>query len=128
MPAAPGATPSIIRTILAVEDDRALLEVLGMLLDYERFRCIPAADGRQALALLAQERPALVLLDWVLPGVGGPAVLAAIRERYGAEVPVLVLSALASAEEALAAGADAYLRKPYAVEELVGAIRRLFEG
>jgi DNA-binding response OmpR family regulator len=113
------------QAILVVEDNAELLEVLRMLLDYERFRCLPAADGRQALAMLAEERPALVILDWVLPRVGGPAVLAAVRERYGAGVPVLVLSAVAAAWEAREAGADAYLRKPYAVEELVGVVRRL---
>jgi DNA-binding response OmpR family regulator len=113
------------QTILVVEDDPALLEVLGMLLDYERFRCVPAADGRQALDWLAEGRPALVVLDWLLPKVSGGQVLAAVRERYGQEVPVLVLSAVADAEQAREAGADAYLRKPYAVEELVGTIRQL---
>jgi len=125
MAAGPDASQSAARTILVVEDNPDLLEVLGMLLEYERFHCAWAADGRQALEWLAERRPALVILDWVLPRVGGAQVLAAIRERYGAGVPVLVLSAVADAEQAAQAGADAYLRKPYAVEELVAAIRRL---
>jgi DNA-binding response OmpR family regulator len=57
--------------------------------------------------------------------VSGPQVLAAVRERYGAGVPVLVLSAVADDGRVLEAGADAFLRKPYVVEELVEAIRRL---
>ncbi len=112
-------------TIVVVEDNLALLEVLGMLLGYERLSCVPASDGRQALGWLARRRPALVILDWLLPEVGGAEVLAAVRMRYGREVPVLVLSAVADGGRVLGAGADAYLRKPYAVEELVGAVRRL---
>jgi DNA-binding response OmpR family regulator len=121
------AAPDEWRTVLVVEDDLPLLEVLGMLLEFEHFRCIPAADGLQALELLEDQRPALVILDWLIPKMSGPEVLAAIRERYGAKVPVLVLSAIADAEEARQAGADDYLRKPYAIEELVAAIRRLLQ-
>jgi DNA-binding response OmpR family regulator len=114
-------------TVLVVEDDLPLLEVLGMLLEFEHFRCLPAADGLRALELLEEQRPALVILDWLLPKMSGPQVLAAIRERYGSKVPVLVLSAIADAEQARQAGADDYLRKPYAIEELVAAIQRLIQ-
>jgi DNA-binding response OmpR family regulator len=125
-----GAAPTLrtSQTILVVEDNPNLLEVLGMLLDYERFCVAGAADGRRALEWLAGRRPALVILDWLLPGVAGAEVLAAIRGRYGAEVPVLVLSAVADGGQVLEAGADAFLRKPYVVEELVGAIHRLLEA
>lgn len=111
--------------ILLVEDNRALREVQGMLLEYEHWRYVAAADGREALDWLEGHRPALVILDWRLPRVGGLEVLAAVRGRYGDAVPVLVLTAVADAGEAQAGGADAYLRKPYAIEDLVGTIRRL---
>ena len=111
--------------ILVVEDNPALLEVLGMLLNYEHFRVALTADGQEALDWLARRRPALVILDWILPKAGGHLVLAATRARYGAQVPVLVVSVVADAEDARRAGADAYLCKPYAVEQLVGVIHRL---
>jgi len=117
--------PSTRQSILVVEDNPQLLEVLGILLDFERYRVTLKADGQEALNWLARRCPALVILDWRLPKVSGARVLAAIRERYGAQVPILVLSAVADSAEAREARADAYLRKPYAIEELVATIRRL---
>jgi len=111
--------------ILVVEDNLALLEVLGILLDFEQYHFALTADGQEALEWLAPQRPALVILDWILPKAGGYLVLSATRARYGAHVPVLVLSAGANVEEALTAGADAYLHKPYLMEELVDTIHRL---
>jgi len=120
-----GVSRATKRTILVVEDNPRLLEVLGMLLDYEQYACVLAADGQAALDWLARRRPALVILDWLLPGMAGGKVLEATRKRYGAAVPVLVLSAVADSQEARQAGADAYLRKPYAIDQLVGTIQRL---
>ena len=120
-----GLAPSTRQSILVVEDNPQLLEVLGILLDFERYRVTLKADGQEALNWLARQRPALVILDWRLPKMSGDRVLAGIRERYGARVPILVLSAVADSAEARDAHADAYLRKPYAIEELVATIRRL---
>ncbi len=111
--------------ILVVEDNPDLLEVLGMLLDFEQYHVALTADGQEAIDWLTHERPALMILDWRLPKVGGDRVIAETRERYGRQVPILVLSAVADSEEALQAGADAYLRKPYVIEQLVDAIARL---
>jgi CheY-like chemotaxis protein len=111
--------------ILVVEDNPDLLEVLGMLLDFEQYQVALTADGQEALDWLAHQRPALMILDWRLPTVGGGTVLAKTRAQYGATVPVLVLSAVADSEEARQAGADAYIRKPYAIEQLVDTIHRI---
>jgi DNA-binding response OmpR family regulator len=116
---------TVRRTILVVEDNPNLLAVLGILLDYEQYCCVLTADGQEALAWLAHRRPALVILDWLLPGVDGGTVLEATRARYGTTVPILVLSAVADASEVRQAGADAYLRKPYAIPDLVHIIHRL---
>ncbi|MGH2409651.1 MAG: response regulator transcription factor, partial [Chloroflexota bacterium] len=118
-------TPTARPLILVVEDDPNLLQVLGMLLEFERYRFVLTADGQEALDWLARQCPALVILDWRLPRVGGDLVLAGARERYGNQVSILVLSALADTAEVRQAGADAYLRKPYAIEELVATIQRL---
>ncbi len=109
--------------VLIVEDDHRLMMVLGMLLEFEHFRFAEAKDGQEALDWLASHRPALVILDWLLPKVAGARVLEAVRSRYGTTVRVLVLSAVA--EEVRDTGADAYVRKPYVVEELVEVIRKL---
>jgi DNA-binding response OmpR family regulator len=115
-------------TNLVVEDNPALLTVLGMLLEFEQYHFALMADGQEALDWLACRRPALVILDWILPTAGGSLVLDAVRALYGPQVPVLVLSAVAGAGEAREAGADGYLRKPYAVEQLVDTIHHLLRG
>jgi two-component system phosphate regulon response regulator PhoB len=120
-----GADSAVRRTILVVEDNSNLLAVLGILLDYEQYRCVLTADGQEALAWLAHRRPALVILDWLLPGINGGTVLEATRARYGTTVPILVLSAVADTSEVRLAGADAYLRKPYTIPDLVSTIQRL---
>jgi DNA-binding response OmpR family regulator len=113
------------QTILVVEDNPNLLQVLGVLLDYEEYRSVLAADGQEALAWLAHRRPALVILDWLLPGVDGGTVLEATRAHYGTTVPILVLSAVADTTAVRQDGADAYLRKPYAIPDLMFTIHRL---
>ncbi len=117
--------PGPFPIILVVEDNLELLEVLGMLLRYEHYRVALTENGQEAINWLAVQRPALVILDWLLPMVGGDRVLAATRERYGDQVPILVLSALPDPRETLQADADAYIRKPYLIPELVGTIQRL---
>jgi two-component system phosphate regulon response regulator PhoB len=113
------------RPILVVEDNPEQLEMLGILLHNEHYVVGLTADGRQALDWLARRRPALVILDWYLSEMSGSLVAVAIRERYGTQVPILVLSAFAVGTEAMEAGADAFLNKPYHIAELVGTIRRL---
>lgn len=83
----PVAAPRTSQTILVVEDNAPLREVLGILLDYEWFRVAGAADGRQALDWLEQHCPALVILDWLLPRVGGAEVLAASAGAMGPRCP-----------------------------------------
>jgi DNA-binding response OmpR family regulator len=111
--------------ILVVEDNPEQLEMLGILLHNEHYVVGLTADGRQALDWLDRQRPALVILDWYLPKISGCHVTGAIRERYGTQVPILVLSVFAVGTEAMATGADAFLSKPYHLAELVGTIRRL---
>ncbi len=111
--------------ILVVEDQPELLELLGMLLDFEQYRVALTADGQEAVDWLAHERPALMILEWLLPKVAGYRVIAGARARYGAHVPILVLSTVANSEMARLAGADAYLRKPYHINDLVITVHQL---
>lgn len=113
--------------ILVVEDDPILKNLLGHTLA-GKYQTLYASDGNEALALLEQNQPVLVLLDLMLPTVDGFAVLTAIRARTDAlkDVPVIVVSNLgaqADIDRAKALGANDYLIKAeVAVEEIVAKI------
>ena len=109
--------------ILLVEDDELLRGAMKMVLEWEGYRVACAGDGREALDYLrAGERPALILLDLMLPGLDGWQFR---REQRGdpalAAVPVVVVSALDAFD---CPEADAHVRKPFAAEELLEAVRR----
>lgn len=116
--------------VLVVEDEAPLRELVEVTLGAE-FDCDGAPDGDTALARLRASRPALVVLDSMLPGRSGLEVLREMRadeELRG--VPVLMLSAWQSPFDvaaALAAGATSFLGKPFRVEQLLGAARALTE-
>ncbi len=119
------ATPIARHVVLVAEDDPDLLDVLSRQLDLERYHFVLTADGQEALDLLALLRPALVIFDWRRPTVGRRRVLSTIREWHGGKAPILVLSADPETEATRDGEADAFLRKPYSIPDLVGAIQRL---
>ncbi len=113
-------------TILVVDDDRKLVDMLRLTLSYEGYQVLTAGDGREALALARGRRPDLVVLDWMLPGLDGVGVLRALRSDDG--TPVLMLTArdtVADRVVGLDAGADDYLVKPFAPVELLARVRAL---
>ncbi|MET9345913.1 response regulator transcription factor [Streptomyces termitum] len=112
--------------LLVVEDDPDLSLALRVLLSRDGYEVSLAADGREGLRLLFAERPALMVLDLVLPGLDGWEVLD--RTRDMSDLPVLVLSGLGEPEDrvrALRSGADDYLVKPFAQAELLARIEAL---
>ncbi|MCE2481547.1 MAG: phosphate regulon transcriptional regulator PhoB [Alphaproteobacteria bacterium] len=115
--------------ILIVEDETPLVTMLRYNLEKEGFRVAAAVDGQQALLLLAEERPDLVLLDWMLPSISGLELCRRIRRRAEwRDLPVVMLTA--RAEEAdrvrgLEIGADDYVTKPFSRGELIARIRAL---
>ncbi len=113
--------------ILIVEDDAALARSIAALLRSAGHAVDPVATGEDALMVLSGEPYALVILDVGLPGIDGFAVLQALRRR-GDRVPVLMLTARDALDDrvrGLDLGADDYLRKPFAPEELEARIRAL---
>ncbi|KQN89915.1 two-component system response regulator [Sphingomonas sp. Leaf67] len=113
--------------ILIVEDDAALARSIVALLRSAGHAVDPVARGEDALIALADEPYALVILDVGLPDIDGFAVLQALRRR-GDKVPVLMLTARDALDDrvrGLDLGADDYLRKPFAPEELEARIRAL---
>lgn len=112
--------------ILAVEDDPRLAATLERVLTSEGYDVAVAADGNEALRRAREERFDLVVLDILLPGLDGIAVCK--RLRAAGEVPILLLTALGGTEErvrGLDSGADDYLAKPFAFEELLARVRAL---
>jgi two-component system response regulator MprA len=113
-------------TILVVDDDRKITDMLRRTLTYEGYRVVTAADGEEALLKAQSERPDLVILDWLMPKLNGLDTAKLLRESSPA--PILMLTARDAVEqrvEGLDSGADDYLVKPFAPEELLARIRAL---
>jgi len=110
--------------ILVVDDDRALAEMLGMVLQGEGFLTEHSADGSEAVEKFREMRPDLVLLDLMLPGLDGIEVCARIRAESG--VPIIMLTARTDTTDVVAgleAGADDYVMKPFNPAELIARVR-----
>ena len=115
--------------ILVVDDERAVRDSLRRALELEGYEIELAEDGRQALSVLEDDaaQPDAVILDVLMPGVDGLEVCRRIR-RSGSRVPVLMLTARDEVENRVAgldAGADDYVTKPFALEELMARMRAL---
>src|SRR4051812_24541563 len=113
--------------ILLIEDETAMRIAVQDGLEAEGYRVITALDGRNGLDRAVKEKPALILLDVMLPKLNGFQVCAELR-RHGIAIPVLMLTAkgrVADRVEGLDAGADDYLVKPFSTEELLARIRAL---
>jgi len=113
--------------ILIVEDDRAIASAVRRGLAFEGYRVSLAESGGQALDLARDHMPDLVVLDIMIPGIDGLEVCRRLRAA-GEDVPILMLTArdeVADRVAGLDAGADDYLVKPFAFEELVARIRAL---
>ena len=117
------------RPILVVDDDPKIVRLVRTYLERDGHQVTAATDGRQALASMAADPPALVVLDLMIPEVSGLDIL--VRTRAGgARTPILVLSARGLTSDRIAgleAGADDYLPKPFSPAELVLRVRRLLE-
>lgn len=114
--------------ILAVDDDPDALEIVRTYLESKGYRVITAADGREALAKVEEARPALVLLDVMMPEIDGWEVARTIknsREFAGTRVVMLTArSDFTDKQEGLRAGADDYIVKPIRLQELGDKVER----
>jgi CheY-like chemotaxis protein len=113
--------------VLIVDDDDVIRSLLRMTLPEEGYDLVEAGDGDRALEISATAEPALVLLDWRMPGLSGADVLGALKERHP-KVPVIVLTAEPEAKvrtQAEALGADLFVTKPFSPMQLLGAVEGL---
>jgi two-component system, OmpR family, phosphate regulon response regulator PhoB len=116
-------------TVLVVEDEAPLLTLLRYNLEKQGFRVDEAADGEEALLRVAEGRPDLVLLDWMLPALSGIEVCRQLRRRPGTrDLPIIMVTARTEDQDAVRAldtGADDYISKPFAMDSLMARIRAL---
>ncbi len=113
--------------ILIVEDEAALVELLRYNLDKEGYRVSAAHDGEEALSMVAESRPDLMVLDWMLPLVSGLEVCRQLRRRAETrDLPIIMLTARSEESDrvrGLEGGADDYITKPFSPSELVARVR-----
>ena len=118
-----------MKTILLVEDDQAIREMVVFALEKEGYNVIEAEDGQAAHVAIANERPDLILLDWMLPGDSGIEICRQLkREDDTRDLPIIMLTARGEEDDrvqGLETGADDFVSKPFSVRELVARIKAL---
>ncbi|MBV9230715.1 MAG: response regulator transcription factor [Chloroflexi bacterium] len=110
--------------MLVVDDDKKTVDLIRLYLEKEHYQVLVAYDGQAALEIARQKNPSLVILDWMLPKIDGPAVCRILRSEVS--TPIIMLTARSTEEEKLLGldlGADDYVTKPFSPKELVARVR-----
>lgn len=118
-----------MQTVLVVDDEFGVAEVLQSILEDEGYRVATAINGKQALARLGELTPDLIMLDYMMPIMDGSQTLAAIRKQAAfADLPVIMMSSLeeAAVREACT-GYDSFLRKPFRAMAVLKMVAQLLE-
>jgi len=116
-------------TVLLVEDEPAQREILGYNLEADGFRVLMASNGEEALMMVAETPPDIIVLDWMMPNVSGIEVCRQLKTRSATRgIPIIMLSARSEEVDrvrGLETGADDYVIKPYSLVELMARVRAL---
>lgn len=119
----------MVRRILVVEDETAIREMVCFVLEQNGFQTIEADDYDSAIAQLIEPYPALILLDWMIPGGSGIQLIAHIkRDQLIRNIPIMMLTARGEEEDrvrGLEIGADDYLTKPFSPKELIARVNAI---
>jgi len=110
--------------ILVVDDDHEILRMVNRLFELEGYDVITAADGKCAMALMKEREPDLIVLDIMMPELNGFQVLDLVRQH--SDIPIIMLTArseVTTLHNALALGADDYIKKPFHTRELLARVR-----
>ena len=113
-------------TILVVEDDVALCNLLRTHLEADGYAVLQAFDGLTALTMVEQRQPHLIILDWMLPGMDGLAVCRRVRQQY--LTPIIMLTARTEEVDTilgLEVGADDYISKPFSIRQVLARVRAM---
>jgi two-component system phosphate regulon response regulator PhoB len=121
-----------VQTILIADDEDHLRLLVRMTLESDGYRLLEASDGREALELARKERPALLIIDWMMPEMTGLQTLEALRgDPDTTAVPVIMLTAKsqkADRNQALRLGIRGYLVKPFSPLELMQLVETVLAG
>ena len=113
--------------VLVVEDEAAIREMIAFALERAGMKAQLAADAREALEAISKQRPDIILMDWMMPGVSGIDLTRRLRrEPYTEDIPIIMLTARVSENDkvsGLEAGTDDYVIKPFSPRELLARIR-----
>ena len=113
--------------VLVVEDEAAIREMIAFALERAGMKAQLAANAREALESISKQRPDIILMDWMMPGVSGIELTRRLRrEPYTEEIPIIMLTARVSEDDkvsGLEAGTDDYVIKPFSPRELLARIR-----
>jgi CheY-like chemotaxis protein len=116
-------------TVLTIEDQPDIRRLIVMTLEFKGFLVLEASDGEQGLQLARSRRPDLILLDVMMPGMGGLSAARILRADPAlCRIPLILVSAMAMASEidaGLETGASAYLTKPFSPRALLDLVARL---
>lgn len=121
-----GEEQNPLATILVVEDDIALCDLLCTHLEADGYMVLQAFDGPTALVAVEQHHPHLIILDWMLPGLDGLAVCRRVRQKY--LTPIVMLTARTEEVDqilGLEVGADDYISKPFSIRQLLARVRAI---
>ena len=115
------------KIILIVDDEPAICGMLRVVLEKEGYQCLEATNGQQARSAILDEKPDLVLLDWMLPDVSGVTLVHRLKkDELTASVPIIMLTAKSEEDnkiQGLKVGADDYITKPFSPRELTARIQ-----
>jgi CheY-like chemotaxis protein len=116
-----------VSTVLVVDDEWAIAEVLGEILSDEGYRVITASNGKQALSRINDEMPDLIILDFMMPVMDGAATLRALAEDPAlAAIPVLLMSSLPAVMiRERCSGFSGYIQKPFLVDEIARKVTEI---
>lgn len=116
-----------MKTILIIDDEAAIRDMLRIALEMADYRCLEAENAQQGHALIIDEKPDLVLLDWMMPGTSGIELMRRLkRDEITANTPLILLTAKGEEDnkiQGLDTGADDYITKPFSPRELIARLK-----
>ena len=115
------------KTVLIVDDEASIREMIAVALEMADYNYLEAADAQEAHSLIVDKQPDLILLDWMLPGTSGVELARRLKkEEATAEIPIIMLTAKVEEDnkiQGLEVGADDYITKPFSPRELVARLK-----
>ena len=115
------------KTVLIVDDEEAIREMIVIALEMAGYTCLEAADARQAHSIVVDQKPSLILLDWMMPEISGIELARRLkRDELTKEIPIIMLTAKGEEDhkiQGLETGADDYITKPFSTRELVARLK-----